>query len=80
MTAESRLPKTILIAEDGQVRRESLAELLEDEGYTVEQAGDGRAACERVLEPGGPGVSDVRMPEMDGMELLEQPWRRLAHR
>ena len=44
------MPKTILIAEDETVLRESLAELLADEGYDVIQAANGKAAYDLVLE------------------------------
>lgn len=63
--------KSILIVEDEQVLRESLAELLAEEGYEVLQAADGKAARELVLgRPVDLVLSDVRMPEMDGIELL----------
>ncbi len=63
--------RTILIAEDEQVLRESLAGLLEGEGYAVLQAGTGAAAHQIILErPVDLVLSDVRMPEMDGMTLL----------
>ena len=65
------LPKTILIVEDETVLRESLAELLTSEGYEVLQAADGKAAYELVLQqPVDLVLSDIRMPEMDGMTLL----------
>jgi DNA-binding NtrC family response regulator len=65
------MSKTILIVEDEQVLRESLAGLLEAEGYAVVQAPDGRAAHEYLLQGAADVVlSDVRMPEMDGMTLL----------
>ena len=65
------MSKTILIVEDETVLRESLAELLTDEGYEVLQAGDGKAAYEIVLKRAVDLViSDVRMPEMDGLVLL----------
>lgn len=63
--------KTILIVEDEQVLRESLAELLADEGYDVLQAGDGKAGRAVVMDRAVDLVlSDVRMPEMDGLTLL----------
>jgi DNA-binding NtrC family response regulator len=72
------MAKTILIAEDEQVLRESLAELLADEGYDVLQASNGKVAHEMVLErPVDLVLSDIRMPEMDGMTLLEH-LRRIA--
>lgn len=66
------MSKTILIVEDETVLRESLAELLGDEGYEVLQAGDGKAAYDLVLQrPVDLVLSDVRMPQMDGMTLLQ---------
>jgi two-component system response regulator PilR (NtrC family) len=65
------MSKTILIVEDEQVLRESLAELLTDEGYQVIQAANGKAAHDLVLkESVDLVISDVRMPEMDGLTLL----------
>jgi two-component system response regulator PilR (NtrC family) len=65
------MAKTILIAEDENVLRESLAELLTEEGYEVLQAPHGKAAYETALQrPVDLVISDVRMPEMDGLTLL----------
>ena len=65
------MPTTILIVEDETVLRESLAELLVEEGYEILQAADGKAAHQLILERGVDLVlSDVRMPEMDGLTLL----------
>jgi two-component system response regulator PilR (NtrC family) len=63
--------QTILVAEDERVLRESLAALLESEGFAVLQAQTGRQARDMAVERGVDLViSDVRMPEMDGHELL----------
>ena len=65
------MPGTILIAEDESVLRETLAELLTEEGYEVFQASDGQQAHKLALdEPVDLVVSDMRMPGLDGMELL----------
>jgi two-component system response regulator PilR (NtrC family) len=65
------MPKTILIVEDETVLRESLAELLEEEGHTVKQAENGKVAYDLILkEPVDLVLTDVRMPEMDGLTLL----------
>jgi DNA-binding NtrC family response regulator len=65
------MSRTILIVEDEKVLRESLAGLLEQEGYQVVQAANGREAHEIVLNrPVDIVLSDVRMPEMDGPALL----------
>ncbi|HVT88689.1 MAG TPA: sigma-54 dependent transcriptional regulator [Tepidisphaeraceae bacterium] len=67
------MAKTILIAEDETVLRESLAELLREEGYEVLQGADGKKAYEIALErPIDLLLSDMRMPEMDGLALLYQ--------
>jgi two-component system response regulator PilR (NtrC family) len=72
------MSKTILIVDDEQVLRQSLGELLSEEGYEPILAGDGRQAYEIVVDrPVDLVLSDVRMPEMDGMALLEN-LRRVA--
>ena len=65
------MSKTILVAEDEQVLRESVAELLTDEGYDVIQAANGKEAHDVLLQrPVDLLLSDIKMPEMDGMQLL----------
>jgi DNA-binding NtrC family response regulator len=65
------MSKSILIVEDEEVLRQSLAELLTDEGYQVHQAGDGKQAYEFILNsPVDLVISDIRMPKMNGIELL----------
>lgn len=72
------MSKSIIIAEDEQVLRESLAELFACEGYEVVQAPDGKTARDIILQRQFDIVlSDVRMPEMDGLSLLAQV-RRIA--
>jgi DNA-binding NtrC family response regulator len=61
----------IMIAEDEQTLRESLAELLREEGYEVIEAANGKEVQQCVLKESVDLVlTDVRMPEMDGMTLL----------
>ncbi|GAB6144465.1 sigma-54-dependent transcriptional regulator [Desulfocicer niacini] len=63
----------ILIVDDEEAMRESLSAWLMREGYRIKTAGSGRDAldclekhsCELVLV-------DMRMPGMDGLELLEE--------
>jgi DNA-binding NtrC family response regulator len=65
------MSKTILIVEDETVLRESLAELLAEEGHTVKQAENGKVAYDFVMkEPVDLVLTDVHMPEMDGLTLL----------
>jgi two-component system response regulator PilR (NtrC family) len=63
--------KSILIAEDEELLRSSLAELLEQEGYHVTPAANGKEAYGLALNsPFDLVITDIRMPEMDGMTLL----------
>ncbi len=60
----------ILIAEDSRTQAEQLRFILEDHGYTVCVASNGREALAMAREdPPDLVISDVNMPEMDGYEL-----------
>jgi two-component system response regulator PilR (NtrC family) len=62
---------TILIAEDEEGVRDSLTELLRDEGYDVVATGDGAVAIQALGERDFDLVlSDLRMPNADGLALL----------
>jgi len=62
---------SILIIDDERSVRSSLAETLSLEGYEVEQAVDGVAGWEMISQGQFDLVfSDIKMPRMDGMELL----------
>ncbi len=61
----------ILVVEDEQHQRELYAMELQDEGYEVEQASNGREAVEMVRSTKYDLVIlDIMMPEMDGIEAL----------
>ena len=61
----------LLIVEDEQHQRELYAMELEDEGYDVDQASNGREAVDFVKKNKYDlVVLDIRMPEMDGIEAL----------
>lgn len=64
--------KTILTVEDSPNIRRLIAYNLQRAGYTVLEAGDGKEAV-RQLQKTVPDliVLDIRMPEMDGFQLLE---------
>ena len=66
------MPTKILLVEDEQLLRESLAQLLGEEGYQVVQAADGKAGYGAVIaEPFDLVLTDIRMPVMDGITLLK---------
>ncbi len=61
----------ILIVEDEQHQRELYATELEEEGYQVDQASNGKEGVEKVRQNKYDlVVMDIRMPEMDGIEAL----------
>jgi CheY-like chemotaxis protein len=63
----------ILIVEDDTITRRNLSVLLRDEGYDVDQAGDGVQALEIFAgQPFDLVLSDIVMPRMDGLKLLQQ--------
>jgi two-component system response regulator HydG len=63
----------ILVVDDEATARNGLAKLLEQEGYPVVLAADGEEALASVAE-NAPGliITDLKMPNMDGMELLKK--------
>lgn len=66
------MAKSVLIAEDEKVLRESLAQLLSEEGYEVVTAGDGQEAYDiAVARTFDIVLTDMKMPRMDGAKLLE---------
>ncbi|MBL9118725.1 MAG: sigma-54-dependent Fis family transcriptional regulator [Phycisphaerae bacterium] len=71
MTSPTASGKTILVVEDERVLREALAGLLEPEGYRIVQAENGAKGRDLALSQSFDCVlTDVRMPEMDGLTLL----------
>ncbi|MGE0683704.1 MAG: sigma-54-dependent transcriptional regulator [Candidatus Binatia bacterium] len=62
---------TILVADDEVLARQSIAEVLREEGYRVYEAANGQAALD-VLEEVEIDVvlSDLKMPGVDGLEVL----------
>ena len=63
----------ILIIDDERSIRNSLKEILIDEGYDVDVAENGVQGCEMVeKEKYSVIFCDIKMPEMDGMEVLDR--------
>jgi len=63
----------VLIVEDEENERSGLAELISAWGYRTETAKDGLEALEKAAG-WSPGIvlTDLKMPRMDGMELLQR--------
>lgn len=63
----------ILIIDDERSIRNSLKEILADEGYDVEVAENGMQGCEMAdKEKYSVIFCDIKMPGMDGMEVLDK--------
>ena len=63
----------ILIIDDERSIRNSLKEILADEGYDVEVAENGQQGCEMVEKERYSVIfCDIKMPVMDGMEVLDR--------
>lgn len=63
----------ILVVDDDGAIRETIRMLLEDEGYVVFEAPDGKPALTRLKEAAEPMIVllDLQMPGMDGAKVLE---------
>lgn len=71
-TSESEAAR-ILVVDDERVIREILAEFLTLEGYQVAAVEDGQKALEELrLRPYDLVISDLKMPRVSGLQLLEK--------
>mgnify|MGYP002623773506 CR=1 FL=1 len=77
MPQESLMAERILVTEDDQVQRDVIADILMKEGYQVSAAASASAALESLdADSHDLLITDLRMPEMDGLELLREARRR----
>jgi two-component system response regulator MprA len=72
---------TVLLVEDDEGIRETVADSLRFEGYDVALATNGAEALEWIDAGGAPAVVllDLVMPVMDGQELLHRLRERAEH-
>ena len=74
--------ETILLVEDEDTARRAIAEFLEDLGYRVLQASNGRdalAAYQEKAQEIDSVVSDLIMPHMSGADLAREIWNLDPH-
>jgi DNA-binding NtrC family response regulator len=65
------MPHRILVVDDEQIIRDSISFILKKEGYTIEEAANGKIAFDRITEqPFDVVITDIEMPVMKGIELL----------
>ena len=63
----------LLIIDDERSIRNSLKEILTDEGYEVDVAEDGAIGCEMAEKEKYNAIfCDIKMPNMDGLEVLDR--------
>jgi CheY-like chemotaxis protein len=77
------MPQTILVVDDDRSIREFVRLVLEDAGYRVLSAADGREALEltqRVGRDVALVITDINMPVMDGDDLAERLLRQRPDR
>lgn len=67
------MSQKILVVDDEQIIRESLSFILKQEGFTVDEASNGKEAlAKHEIDPYTLIITDIEMPEMKGVELLKQ--------
>lgn len=78
---EHRSAPNVLVVDDQFTVRELQRSILETAGYRVQTARDGREALERIVDHSDIDMvlTDVQMPEMDGLELLTAIRREPEH-
>lgn len=65
-------PRVLVVDDDGAVRY-TIREILESSGMEVAEAADGAEALEALdVDPFQLVISDLRMPKIDGLELLKK--------
>jgi CheY-like chemotaxis protein len=63
----------ILVIDDSDDARDAFATVLQLEGFTVEEARDGREGLEKAAQsPPDIIITDLRMPVMDGREMIRR--------
>ena len=68
---------TILLTEDNEINQQVATELLEDEGFVVEIANNGKEAVDMIAASGSPSryslvFMDLQMPIMDGLTATKE--------
>ncbi len=64
------MPKTIMAVDDSSSIRQMVGFTLRNDGYHVLEAVDGRDALARLTGPVHMVITDLNMPNMDGIELI----------
>ena len=68
--------QTVIVVDDDAPVRDSMRALLESAGYDVKDYASARAFLDEAVPVRSCLIADIRMPEMDGLELLEEISKR----
>jgi len=76
----SAMPQRILVVDDDPDHLNVVSTILEESGYQVERAGDAEEALSRIhaFQP-AMVLTDLRLPGMDGVQLLERVREGMEH-
>jgi DNA-binding NtrC family response regulator len=70
----------ILVVDDEKAMRNLCCQILDKEGYEVTLAEDGKEVVNKILrEDFAVAIVDIKMPEMDGMEVLRFIKKHKSH-
>lgn len=73
MTELEQQCKQVIVIDDEAMIRDSIKQLLEIEGYEVQCFNDPLSALSKLTRRfNGVVISDINMPKMDGLAMLEQ--------
>ncbi|MDA0746422.1 MAG: response regulator [bacterium] len=65
--------KRVLVIDDNEMMRQMIRDMLELEGYEVEEAENGRQGVMRFLQaPADLVITDILMPDEDGLEIVRK--------
>src|SRR5215467_9788854 len=68
-----RKSPSILVVEDDVENRTAMVKVLQGAGYETQEADNGQTALDQILENGFDIlITDLRLPVMDGVELLKR--------
>ena len=66
------MPKKIMTVDDSSSVRQMVGFTLKEAGYDVVEAVDGKDALKQLSSPVDMIITDLNMPNMDGLELIRQ--------
>ncbi len=69
----------VLLVDDDRLSREAMADWLRSEGFDVIAVADGQAAVQRLHDGVAVLVTDLKMPRLDGLQLLRLAKEQAPH-